>query len=79
MITGVVCILLAEAAMHRVFASLLLWAVAFFAVLAVVIRGWEEPHLHKALRRRIRGVPAQRPAWLPTIVGLESNSVAAKT
>jgi protein-S-isoprenylcysteine O-methyltransferase Ste14 len=72
MITGVVCILLAEAAITAS-TSLLFWAAAFFAVVALVIRGWEEPHLTMrygdAYLEYWRNVPAWIPrlsAWNPT-------------
>jgi protein-S-isoprenylcysteine O-methyltransferase Ste14 len=64
MITGVVCILLGEAAITAS-TSLLSWAVAFFAVLAVVIRGWEEPHLKKRYGDEYVEYRRNVPAWIP--------------
>ena len=61
MITGVLLVLLGEAAL---FGSpwILAWAAAFFAVNAVWFPLVEEPGLVRALRPRVRGVPAGRPA-----------------
>jgi protein-S-isoprenylcysteine O-methyltransferase Ste14 len=66
MITGVVCILLAEAAITAA-APLLLWAVAFFAVVAVFIRGWEEPHLKKRYGDEYVEYRRNVPAWIPRL------------
>ena len=66
MITGVVCILLGEAAITAS-AWLLLWAVAFFAVLAVFIRGWEEPHLKKRYGDAYVEYWRSVPGWIPRL------------
>jgi protein-S-isoprenylcysteine O-methyltransferase Ste14 len=66
MITGVVCILLAEAAITAA-TPLLLWAVAFFAVVAVFIRGWEEPHLVKRYGAEYVEYRRNVPAWIPQL------------
>jgi protein-S-isoprenylcysteine O-methyltransferase Ste14 len=66
MITGVVCILLAEAAITAS-TALLIWAVSFFAVLAVVIRGWEEPHLEKRYGAEYVEYRRNVPAWIPRL------------
>jgi protein-S-isoprenylcysteine O-methyltransferase Ste14 len=66
MITGVVCILLAEAAITAA-TPLLWWAVAFFAVVAVVIRGWEEPHLMKRYGDAYVEYRRNVPAWIPRL------------
>jgi protein-S-isoprenylcysteine O-methyltransferase Ste14 len=67
MITGVVGILLAEAAITAA-APLLLWAVAFFAVVAVFIRGWEEPHLKKRYGDEYVEYRRNVPAWIPQLL-----------
>jgi len=66
MITGVVCILLGEAAITAS-GWLLLWAVAFFAVLAVFIRGWEEPHLKKRYGDAYVEYWRSVPGWIPRL------------
>lgn len=66
MITGVVCILLAEAAITAS-TALLFWAVAFFAVVAVVIRAWEEPHLKKRYGDGYLEYWRNVPAWIPRL------------
>lgn len=66
MITGVVCILLAEAAITAS-SSLLLWAAVFFAVLALFIRGWEEPHLAKRYGDEYVEYRRNVPAWIPRL------------
>lgn len=70
MISGVVCILLGEAA---VAASgwLLLWAAVFFTVLAVFIRFWEEPHLVERYGREYVNFRRNVPAWIPRISAWE--------
>lgn len=66
MITGVLCILLGEAA---VFASswLLLWFAIFFAGIASVIRFWEEPHLVERYGNSYVNYRANVPRWIPRI------------
>jgi protein-S-isoprenylcysteine O-methyltransferase Ste14 len=66
MITGVLCILLGEAAVTAS-GSLLLWFAIFFAFQATAIRFWEEPHLvgrygdeYVVYRRNV-------PRWIPRI------------
>jgi protein-S-isoprenylcysteine O-methyltransferase Ste14 len=66
MITGVVCILLAEAAITAAI-PLLFWAGVFFAVVAVVIRGWEEPHLKKRYGDEYVEYRRNVPAWIPRL------------
>jgi protein-S-isoprenylcysteine O-methyltransferase Ste14 len=66
MITGVVCILLGEAAITAS-AWLLLWAVAFFAVSAVFIRGWEEPHLKRRYGDAYVEYQHNVPGWVPRL------------
>ncbi|HZC92621.1 MAG TPA: isoprenylcysteine carboxylmethyltransferase family protein [Mycobacterium sp.] len=66
MITGVLCILLGEAA---VLASgwLLLWFAIFFAGIANVIRFWEEPHLAQRYGSAYLDYRANVPPWIPRI------------
>src|SRR6516162_4114053 len=66
MISGVLCILLGEAA---VTASgwLLLWFAAFFAVLATVILFWEEPHLVRRFGDEYITYCEHVPRWIPRI------------
>lgn len=66
MITGVLCVLLGEAAVTGS-PWLLGWFATFFAVLATVIRFWEEPHL--VHRYGADYVEYQRnvPPWIPRI------------
>ena len=66
MITGVLCILLGEAA-ATASGALLVWFAIFFAFQATAIRFWEEPHLvgrygdeYVAYRRNV-------PRWIPRI------------
>jgi protein-S-isoprenylcysteine O-methyltransferase Ste14 len=64
MITGVVCILLGEAAITGS-GALLVWALTFFVVLAVVIRCWEQPHLEKRFGSEYVEYRRNVPAWIP--------------
>jgi protein-S-isoprenylcysteine O-methyltransferase Ste14 len=66
MITGVLCILLGEAA---VAASgwLLLWFAIFFACLATFIRFWEEPHLAQRYGGYYVNYRQNVPAWIPRV------------
>ena len=66
MISGVVCILLGEAAIAAS-GWLLLWAAIFFAFLATFIRFWEEPHLVKRYGREYVDYRRNVPAWIPRI------------
>lgn len=72
MITGVVCILLGEAAI-AVSGWLLLWAVTFFAILAIFIRFWEEPHLVKRYGGEYVDYRRNVPGWVPRISAWESG------
>ena len=64
MITGVLCILLGEAA---VLASgwLLLWFAIFLTVQAIVIRFWEEPHLAQRYGSAYLDYQGNVPRWIP--------------
>jgi protein-S-isoprenylcysteine O-methyltransferase Ste14 len=66
MISGVLAILLGEAA---VAASgwLLLWFAIFFACLATFIRFWEEPHLAQRYGSEYVDYRENVPAWIPRI------------
>jgi protein-S-isoprenylcysteine O-methyltransferase Ste14 len=66
MISGVVAILLGEAA---VAASgwLLLWSAIFFACLATFIRFWEEPHLAERYGSEYDNYRQNVPAWFPRL------------
>jgi protein-S-isoprenylcysteine O-methyltransferase Ste14 len=73
MISGVLCILLGEAA---VTASgwLLLWFAAFFAVLATVILFWEEPHLVRRFGDEYITYCEHVPRWIPRISAWQPKS-----
>jgi protein-S-isoprenylcysteine O-methyltransferase Ste14 len=66
MITGVLCILLGEAA---VLASgwLLLWFAIFFVCIASFIRLWEEPHLAQRYGSAYLDYRGNVPRWIPRI------------
>jgi len=66
MITGVLCILLGEAAIAAS-GWLLGWFAIFFAVLATFIRFWEEPHLASRYGREYVDYRRNVPAWIPRI------------
>lgn len=62
MITGVLCILLGEAALTAS-GSLLVWFVIFFTFQATAIRFWEEPHLGERYGREYVNFRRNVPAW----------------
>jgi protein-S-isoprenylcysteine O-methyltransferase Ste14 len=66
MITGVLCILLGEAA---VIASgpLLLWFAIFFTFQALAIRFWEEPHLTERYGGEYVDYRSNVPRWIPRV------------
>lgn len=68
MISGVLAILLGEAAV-AVSGWLLLWFAIFFACLATFIRFWEEPHLGERYGRDYVEYRQHVPAWIPRISG----------
>jgi protein-S-isoprenylcysteine O-methyltransferase Ste14 len=70
MITGVLCILLGEAA---VTASgwLLLWFAIFMSFQAIAIRFWEEPHLTRRYGSEYLNYRQNVPRWIPRISAWE--------
>jgi protein-S-isoprenylcysteine O-methyltransferase Ste14 len=66
MITGVLCILLGEAALTAS-ASLLAWFAIFFAFQATAIKFWEEPHLAKRYGGEYVDYRRNVPRWIPRI------------
>ena len=66
MITGVLCILLGEAAI-TVSGSLLLWFAIFLTLQATAIRFWEEPHLTDRYGSEYVDYRRNVPRWIPRI------------
>jgi protein-S-isoprenylcysteine O-methyltransferase Ste14 len=66
MITGVLCILLGEAAITAS-GSLLLWFAIFLTFQATAIRFWEEPHLAKRYGSEYVDYRRNVPRWIPRI------------
>jgi protein-S-isoprenylcysteine O-methyltransferase Ste14 len=66
MITGVLCILLGEAAVTAS-AWLLLWFVIFFTAQVIAIRLWEEPHLTRRYGSEYLTYRHNVPRWIPRI------------
>lgn len=66
MITGVLCILLGEAAVTAS-GSLLAWFAIFFAFQATAIRFWEEPHLVGRYGDEYVDYKRNVPRWIPRI------------
>jgi protein-S-isoprenylcysteine O-methyltransferase Ste14 len=66
MITGVLCILLGEAAIAAS-GWLLLWFAIFFACIATFIRFWEEPHLAQRYGSDYLNYRQNVPRWIPRI------------
>jgi protein-S-isoprenylcysteine O-methyltransferase Ste14 len=66
MITGVVCVLLGEAA-ATASGWLLGWFAIFFALMAIVIRFWEEPHLVQRYGAEYTEYRRNVPRWVPRI------------
>jgi protein-S-isoprenylcysteine O-methyltransferase Ste14 len=64
MITGVLCVLLGEAAITAS-GLLLAWFAIFFAVMATVIRFWEEPHLVQRYGAEYVEYRRNVPRWVP--------------
>jgi protein-S-isoprenylcysteine O-methyltransferase Ste14 len=75
MISGVVCILLGEAAIAAS-GWLLLWAATFFTILATFIRFWEEPHLVKRYGSECVHFRSNVPGWIPRISAWDSTLAA---
>ncbi|OBB87632.1 RemK protein [Mycobacterium colombiense] len=66
MITGVLCILLGEAAITAS-GALLLWFAIFFTFQAIAIRFWEEPHLTERYGDEYVDYRGNVPRWVPRI------------
>jgi protein-S-isoprenylcysteine O-methyltransferase Ste14 len=66
MITGVLCILLGEAAVTAS-GSLLVWFAIFLTFQATAIRFWEEPHLVKRYGNEYVDYRRNVPRWIPRI------------
>ena len=66
MITGVLCILLGEAAVTAS-GSLLVWFAIFLTFQATAIRFWEEPHLVKRYGNEYVNYRSNVPRWIPRI------------
>ena len=66
MITGVLCILLGEAAVTAS-GSLLVWFAIFLAFQATAIRFWEEPHLVRRYGDEYVEFRRDVPRWIPRI------------
>jgi protein-S-isoprenylcysteine O-methyltransferase Ste14 len=72
MISGVLCILLGEAAIAAS-GWLLLWFAIFFTLLATVIRFWEEPHLARRFGAEYIRYRQHVPRWIPRISAWQPN------
>ena len=66
MITGVLVILLGEAAIAAS-GWPLLWFAIFFAMLTTVIRVWEEPHLARRFGGEYVNYRRNVPRWIPRL------------
>jgi protein-S-isoprenylcysteine O-methyltransferase Ste14 len=66
MITGVLCILLGEAALFAS-GSLFVWFAIFLAFQATAIRFWEEPHLTQRYGSEYAEYRGNVPRWIPRI------------
>jgi len=66
MITGVLCILLGEAAVTAS-GALLVWFAIFLAFQATAIRFWEEPHLVHRHGREYVDYKRNVPRWIPRL------------
>ena len=66
MITGVLAILLGEAAIAAS-GWLLLWFAIFFAMLTTVIQVWEEPHLARRFGAEYFNYRRNVPRWIPRL------------
>jgi protein-S-isoprenylcysteine O-methyltransferase Ste14 len=66
MISGVLCILLGEAAIAAS-VSLLLWFAIFLTVQATAIRLWEEPHLARRFGGEYLDYRRNVPRWIPRL------------
>ena len=66
MITGVLVILLGEAAIAAS-GWLLLWFAIFFVMLTTVIQVWEEPHLARRFGDEYVSYRRNVPRWIPRL------------
>ena len=73
MITGVLCILLGEAAITAS-SWLLGWFAIFLAFQLIAIRFWEEPHLVKRFGSEYVDYRRNVPRWIPRISGSDPSS-----
>jgi protein-S-isoprenylcysteine O-methyltransferase Ste14 len=73
MISGVLCILLGEAAITAS-GWLLAWFAVFFTLLATVIRWWEEPHLIRRFGEDYIRYRQHVPRWIPRISAWQPDS-----
>jgi protein-S-isoprenylcysteine O-methyltransferase Ste14 len=73
MITGVLCILLGEAAVTAS-GSLLLWFAIFLTFQTLAIRFWEEPHLIKRYGGEYVEYRRNVPRWVPRISAWNPNA-----
>jgi protein-S-isoprenylcysteine O-methyltransferase Ste14 len=74
MISGVLAILLGEAAVASSW-WLLLWFGVFFAILTTVIQVWEEPHLTKRFGHEYVTYRRNVPRWIPRLLAWEPGAV----
>ena len=73
MITGLLCILLGEAAALDS-GKLLVWFAVFFACIASFIRFWEEPHLAERYGSAYLYYRGNVPRWIPRIAAWAPTS-----
>lgn len=73
MITGLLCILLGEAAALDS-GKLLVWFAVFFACIASFIRFWEEPHLAERYGSAYLDYRGNVPRWIPRIAAWAPTS-----
>ena len=72
MISGVLAIMLGEAA-ATASGWLLLWFAVFFAVLTTAIQVWEEPHLARRFGDEYVNYRRNVPRWIPRVSGWEPD------
>jgi protein-S-isoprenylcysteine O-methyltransferase Ste14 len=77
MISGVVAILLGEAAIAAS-GWLLLWFATFFAVQATVIQVWEEPHLTRRFGDQYVSYRQHVPRWIPRLSAWEPTGATGR-
>lgn len=74
MISGVVAILLGEAAIAAS-GWLLLWAATFFVMLATAIQVWEEPDLAERFGEQYASYRRNVPRWIPRVSAWQPDPV----